>query len=147
MNGTQAGDQFQVHFENERSYGRIVCREPYEQTFPDSPFIAYCVEWDNGETDRLSAWDMEPCTPDDHHGVAGPSTSSTGVRARNRGSSSSSRRAGTRNTLAATSEPLYAPVESDWPLGPAEEEKKRIVAGLSQVCLALRCVALRVGTS
>lgn len=38
--------------------GEIVSSSLEDQ--PDSPFLCYEIKWDNGETERMSPWDLEP---------------------------------------------------------------------------------------
>lgn len=40
--------------------GKIVSKSTASEDFPDSPFLCYEIEWDTGEQERMSPWDMEP---------------------------------------------------------------------------------------
>ncbi|CAG0918143.1 unnamed protein product [Notodromas monacha] len=106
------GDRFCVDFDGDRSFGVIVGQDPYEPEVPSSPFCGFCVRWDHGEMDRLSAWDMEPCPPE-----------------------SESRRYSSRRTAVTprTSTPYYVPATGDWPHGNVDSEKTRIGFILKQV--------------
>ncbi|XP_077198828.1 bromodomain and WD repeat-containing protein 1 isoform X2 [Paroedura picta] len=56
----QPHDHFRSIIDDAWWFGTVLSQEPYQPQYPDSPFQCYCVKWDNGETERLSPWDMEP---------------------------------------------------------------------------------------
>lgn len=54
------GDRFRCIIDDAWWLGTIERHEPHLQRYPESDFLCYTVQWDNGETERLSPWDMEP---------------------------------------------------------------------------------------
>ncbi|GLD57098.1 bromodomain and WD repeat-containing protein 3-like isoform X1, partial [Lates japonicus] len=60
----QPNDRFRSVIDDAWWFGTIVCQEPYQPEYPDSLFQCFKVRWDNGETEKLSPWDVEPI-PDD----------------------------------------------------------------------------------
>ena len=40
--------------------GTISSVEPFQEEFQDSMFQCINVAWDNGETEKMSPWDLEP---------------------------------------------------------------------------------------
>ncbi|XP_044761682.1 bromodomain and WD repeat-containing protein 1 [Coccinella septempunctata] len=52
------GDKFRCMIYDEWWIGEIISSSLEEQ--PDSPFLCYEIKWDNGETERMSPWDLEP---------------------------------------------------------------------------------------
>ena len=44
--------------------GEVMKQEPFSEEFSNSYWQCYHVTWDDGATDQLSPWDMEPVPPD-----------------------------------------------------------------------------------
>ncbi|KAJ4923250.1 hypothetical protein JOQ06_026355, partial [Pogonophryne albipinna] len=60
----QPNDRFRSVIDDAWWFGMIVCQEPYQSEYPDSLFQCFKVRWDNGETEKLSPWDVEPIQDD-----------------------------------------------------------------------------------
>ena len=45
-------------------HGTISSLEPFDKDFPNSLFQSINVEWDNGEMEKMSPWDLEPIDED-----------------------------------------------------------------------------------
>ncbi|KAL8619065.1 hypothetical protein ACOMHN_020763 [Nucella lapillus] len=54
------GDRFRSMIDDQWWMGKIEGQSPLKNMFPDSMFQCFNVQWDNGEFERLSPWDMEP---------------------------------------------------------------------------------------
>ncbi|XP_031437768.1 LOW QUALITY PROTEIN: PH-interacting protein [Clupea harengus] len=55
----QIGDRFRSVIDDAWWFGTIESQEPYQALYPDSLFQCYNVCWDNGDTEKMSPWDME----------------------------------------------------------------------------------------
>uniref|UniRef100_G1K3G9 Mitochondrial inner membrane protease ATP23 homolog n=1 Tax=Xenopus tropicalis TaxID=8364 RepID=G1K3G9_XENTR len=53
------GDRFRSVIDDAWWFGTIESQEPLHQDYPDSLFQCYNVCWDNGDTEKMSPWDME----------------------------------------------------------------------------------------
>uniref|UniRef100_A0A673MR98 PH-interacting protein-like n=1 Tax=Sinocyclocheilus rhinocerous TaxID=307959 RepID=A0A673MR98_9TELE len=53
------GDRFRAVIDDAWWFGTIESQEPYQAEYPDSLFQCYNVCWDNGDTEKMSPWDME----------------------------------------------------------------------------------------
>ncbi|KAL7865002.1 hypothetical protein AOLI_G00164220 [Acnodon oligacanthus] len=53
------GDRFRSVIDDAWWFGTIESQEPYQTEYPDSLFQCYNVCWDNGDTEKMSPWDME----------------------------------------------------------------------------------------
>ncbi|MGH0175634.1 UNVERIFIED_CONTAM: hypothetical protein FKN15_071060 [Acipenser sinensis] len=53
------GDRFRSVIDDAWWFGTIESREPFQAQYPDSSFQCYNVCWDNGDTEKMSPWDME----------------------------------------------------------------------------------------
>nr|XP_022292305.1 bromodomain and WD repeat-containing protein 3-like isoform X1 [Crassostrea virginica] len=107
-----AGDRFRSMIDDAWWFGTIASQSPYEAFYPDSMFQCFMVNWDNGETERLSPWDMEPV--DQNHLPA-------------------------RNESCVPVQPeelrslMYTPVEGEWPTCGRDAECNRIAHGMESV--------------
>ena len=54
------GSRFRSKIDGMYWYGMVRGREPFSPDLPGSPWQCYRVEWDDGATDQLSPWDMDP---------------------------------------------------------------------------------------
>eukprot|EP00057_Strongylocentrotus_purpuratus_P011327 XP_011665801.1 PREDICTED: PH-interacting protein [Strongylocentrotus purpuratus] len=54
------GDRFRAMIDDAWWQGTIVAHSPLDPEHPDSLFQCYLVDWDNGECERMSPWDLEP---------------------------------------------------------------------------------------
>ena len=54
------GSRFHSRIDGMYWYGEVLGREPFCPAHPSSLWQCYRVKWDDGATDQLSPWDMEP---------------------------------------------------------------------------------------
>ncbi|XP_072296250.1 PH-interacting protein [Eucyclogobius newberryi] len=108
------GDRFRSVIDDAWWFGTIESQEPYQPEYPDSLFLCYSVCWDNGDTEKMSPWDMEPVPDDasfpDELGLSVPLTAEE------------------------HRELLYVPVEGEWGCRPRAEECDRIIKAIDQLC-------------
>uniref|UniRef100_A0A4W6D1F9 Bromodomain and WD repeat domain containing 1 n=1 Tax=Lates calcarifer TaxID=8187 RepID=A0A4W6D1F9_LATCA len=109
----QPNDRFRSVIDDAWWFGTIVCQEPYQPEYPDSLFQCFKVRWDNGETEKLSPWDVEPI-PDD---AQQPETEGGGIPV----------------TADEMSELMYKPLPGEWGERSRDEECERIIAGIDQL--------------
>ncbi|XP_042342206.1 bromodomain and WD repeat-containing protein 3 isoform X2 [Plectropomus leopardus] len=109
----QPNDRFRSVIDDAWWFGMIVCQEPYQPEYPDSLFQCFKVKWDNGETEKLSPWDVEPI-PDD---AQQPETEGGGIPV----------------TAEEMSELMYKPLPGEWGERSRDAECERIVAGIDQL--------------
>ena len=62
----EVGSHFSSVIEGSRWKGCVLSREPFSSDVAESHWQCYRVEWEDGATDLLSPWDMEP--PEDNTG-------------------------------------------------------------------------------
>ena len=55
-----AGDRFRSMIDGMYWYGTVLGQEPFNPAFPSSYWQCHRVKWDDGATDQLSPWDMQP---------------------------------------------------------------------------------------
>ncbi|XP_062620168.1 bromodomain and WD repeat-containing protein 3-like isoform X2 [Saccostrea cucullata] len=108
----KAGDRFRSMIDDAWWFGTIVSQSPYEAIYPDSMFQCFIVNWDNGETERLSPWDMEPV---DQNHLPARNESSVPVQPEELGSL------------------MYTPVEGEWPSCGRDAECDRIAHGMESI--------------
>ncbi|KAG7250734.1 hypothetical protein CRUP_005679, partial [Coryphaenoides rupestris] len=94
-------------------FGTIVCQEPYQSQYPDSHFQCFKVRWDNGETEKLSPWDVEPISDNDQQ----PEMEGGGIAV----------------TAEEMSELMYKPLPGEWGDHRRDEECERIIGALDQL--------------
>ncbi|KAM7399553.1 hypothetical protein PAMP_018818 [Pampus punctatissimus] len=109
----QPNDRFRSVIDDAWWFGTIVCQEPYQPEYPDSLFQCFKVRWDNGETEKLSPWDVEPI-PDD---AQQPETEGGGIPV----------------TAEEMCELMYKPLQGEWGERSRHEECERIIAGINQL--------------
>uniref|UniRef100_A0A8C2X6Z8 Bromodomain and WD repeat domain containing 1 n=1 Tax=Cyclopterus lumpus TaxID=8103 RepID=A0A8C2X6Z8_CYCLU len=109
----QPNDRFRSVIDDAWWFGIIVCQEPYQAEYPDSLFQCFKVRWDNGETEKLSPWDVEPI-PDD---AQQPEMEGGGIPV----------------TPDETSELMYKPLPGEWGESSRDAECERIVSGIDQL--------------
>ncbi|XP_060761728.1 bromodomain and WD repeat-containing protein 3 isoform X2 [Neoarius graeffei] len=109
----RSNDHFRSVIDDAWWFGTIVCQEPYQSEYPDSHFQCFKVRWDNGETEKLSPWDIEaiPENARRPEAVGGCVPITDEERA----------------------DILYKPHENEWGGRSREEECARIVAGIDQL--------------
>uniref|UniRef100_A0A8D2LLB9 Bromodomain and WD repeat domain containing 1 n=1 Tax=Varanus komodoensis TaxID=61221 RepID=A0A8D2LLB9_VARKO len=109
----QPCDRFRSIIDDAWWFGTVLSQEPYQLQYPDSPFQCYSVKWDNGETERLSPWDMEPIPENvDQPEELGASVSVTAEE---------------------MSKLLYKPQKGEWQGKSQDEECERIISGIDQL--------------
>uniref|UniRef100_A0A674MP06 Pleckstrin homology domain interacting protein n=1 Tax=Takifugu rubripes TaxID=31033 RepID=A0A674MP06_TAKRU len=110
----QWSDRFRSVIDDAWWFGTIESQEPYQPQYPDSLFLCYNVCWDNGDTEKMSPWDMEP-VPDDatFPDELGTSVPLTGEEQK---------------------ELLYVPLEGEWGCQSRAEECERIIKAIDQLC-------------
>ncbi|EPQ04764.1 PH-interacting protein [Myotis brandtii] len=107
------GDRFRSVIDDAWWFGTIESQEPLQHEYPDSLFQCYNVCWDNGDTEKMSPWDMElipnnAVFPEE----LGTSVPLTDVECRSL---------------------IYKPLDGEWGSNPRDEECERIVAGVNQL--------------
>ncbi|XP_061483645.1 bromodomain and WD repeat-containing protein 1 isoform X3 [Rhineura floridana] len=110
----QPNDRFRSIIDDAWWFGTVLSQEPYQPQYPDSPFQCYSVKWDNGETERLSPWDMEPIPENvvDQPVELGASVSVTAEE---------------------MAKLLYKPQKGEWQGRSQGEECERIITGIDQL--------------
>ncbi|XP_076874728.1 PH-interacting protein isoform X2 [Brachyhypopomus gauderio] len=107
------GDRFRSVIDDAWWFGTIESQEPYQVEYPDSLFLCYNVCWDNGDTEKMSPWDMEEIPNEavfpDELGLSVPLTQEE------------------QKAL------LYRPLEGEWGLRTRDEECQRIIGGIEQL--------------
>ncbi|XP_023596173.1 PH-interacting protein isoform X5 [Trichechus manatus latirostris] len=107
------GDRFRSVIDDAWWFGTIESQEPLQPEYPDSLFQCYNVCWDNGDTEKMSPWDMElipnnAVFPEE----LGTSVPLTDVECRSL---------------------IYKPLDGEWGSNPRDEECERIVRGINQL--------------
>ncbi|XP_066526500.1 PH-interacting protein isoform X2 [Hoplias malabaricus] len=107
------GDRFRSVIDDAWWFGTIESQEPYQSEYPDSLFQCYNVCWDNGDTEKMSPWDMEEIPNEamfpDELGQSMPLTTEE------------------HKAL------LYRPLEGEWGSCSRDEECERIINGIDQL--------------
>ncbi|XP_030599771.1 bromodomain and WD repeat-containing protein 3 [Archocentrus centrarchus] len=109
----QPNDRFRSVIDDAWWFGTIICQEPYQPDYPDSLFQCFKVKWDNGETEKLSPWDVEPIQDDAQQ----PDTEGGGVPV----------------TAEEMRELMYKPLPGEWGERSRDDECERIIAGIDQL--------------
>ncbi|XP_069743525.1 PH-interacting protein isoform X2 [Narcine bancroftii] len=107
------GDRFRSVIDDAWWFGTIESQEPLQPDYPDSLFQCYNVCWDNGDTEKMSPWDMEVIPPD----AVFPTEPGSSVPL----------------TGAEHKVQLYKSQEGEWGCRKRDEECDRINAGISQL--------------
>uniref|UniRef100_A0AAQ6APR3 PH-interacting protein n=1 Tax=Amphiprion ocellaris TaxID=80972 RepID=A0AAQ6APR3_AMPOC len=108
------GDRFRSVIDDAWWFGTIESQEPYQSQYQDSLFQCYNVCWDNGDTEKMSPWDMEPI-PDDATFPEELGMSVPLVEAEQK-------------------ELLYVPLDGEWGCRTRAEECERIIKAIDQLC-------------
>uniref|UniRef100_A0A669DDT3 Bromodomain and WD repeat domain containing 1 n=1 Tax=Oreochromis niloticus TaxID=8128 RepID=A0A669DDT3_ORENI len=112
----QPNDRFRSVIDDAWWFGTIICQEPYQPEYPDSLFQCFKVKWDNGETEKLSPWDVEPIQ-DDGTKAPQPDTEGGGIPV----------------TAEEMRELMYKPLPGEWGERSRDEECERVIAGIDQL--------------
>ncbi|XP_068137626.1 PH-interacting protein isoform X2 [Hyperolius riggenbachi] len=107
------GDRFRSVIDDAWWFGTIESQEPLQPDYPDSLFQCYNVCWDNGDTEKMSPWDMElipnnAVFPEE----LGTSVPLTEIEVRSL---------------------LYRSLEGEWGCRSRDQECQRIIAGINQL--------------
>uniref|UniRef100_A0A3Q2CXB8 PH-interacting protein n=1 Tax=Cyprinodon variegatus TaxID=28743 RepID=A0A3Q2CXB8_CYPVA len=105
-------DRFRSVIDDAWWFGTIESQEPYQLQYPDSLFQCYNV-WDNGDTEKMSPWDME-LIPDESF----PDELGTSVPL----------------TEEEQKDLLYVPQDGEWGCRTRAEECERIIKAIDQLC-------------
>uniref|UniRef100_A0A3B3QSS9 Pleckstrin homology domain interacting protein n=1 Tax=Paramormyrops kingsleyae TaxID=1676925 RepID=A0A3B3QSS9_9TELE len=105
-------DRFRSVIDDAWWFGTIESQEPFQSQYPDSLFQCYNV-WDNGDTEKMSPWDMEVIPNDVFPDELGQSVPLTEEEHR---------------------QLLYVPLEGEWGSRTRNEECERIIAGIDRLC-------------
>lgn len=106
------GERFRCTIDDGWWMGQITSRDPFSNEYPDSLFVCFHIQWDSGETERMSPWDMEPV---DNNRVPAEVGGVYPVLPEELQSM------------------LYQPSSDEWPRGDRDGTCRRIVAGLEEV--------------
>ncbi|CAL8350910.1 unnamed protein product [Lota lota] len=106
-------DRFRSVIDDAWWFGSILCQEPYQTSYPDSHFQCFKVKWDNGETEKLSPWDVERISDNAQQ----PETEGGGIPV----------------TAEEMSELMYKPLPGEWGDRCRDEECERIIAAIDQL--------------
>ncbi|KAJ8355742.1 hypothetical protein SKAU_G00185360 [Synaphobranchus kaupii] len=118
------GDRFRSVIDDAWWFGTIESQEPFQTQYPDSLFQCYNVCWDNGDTEKMSPWDMEVIPSD---GQADPlSVPPPALFPDELGLSVPLSEEEHR-------ELLYVPLEGEWGSQTRNDECERIIAGIDQL--------------
>ncbi|XP_010765479.1 bromodomain and WD repeat-containing protein 1, partial [Notothenia coriiceps] len=109
----QPNDRFRSVIDDAWWFGMIVCQEPYQSEYPDSLFQCFKVRWDNGETEKLSPWDVEPIQDD----APQPELEGGGIPV----------------TEEEMRELMYKPLPGEWGERSRDAECERIIAAIDQL--------------
>ncbi|XP_061575074.1 bromodomain and WD repeat-containing protein 3 isoform X3 [Cololabis saira] len=107
-------DRFRSVIDDAWWFGTFICQEPYQPEYSDSLFQCFKVRWDNGETEKLSPWDVEPIQDE---AAQEPEMEGGGVPV----------------TADEMKELMYKPLPGEWGERSRDEECERIVAGINQL--------------
>ncbi|MGH0169074.1 UNVERIFIED_CONTAM: hypothetical protein FKN15_072328 [Acipenser sinensis] len=109
----QCGTKFRSIIDDAWWFGTVESQQPFQQEYPDSLFQCYTVQWDNGEREKMSPWDMDPI-PDE---APLPDAVGDGVPV-------------TEEELKAL---LYSPQEGEWGARTRDEECERVLRGIDDL--------------
>ncbi|KAL0967139.1 hypothetical protein UPYG_G00248290 [Umbra pygmaea] len=107
------GDRFRSVIDDAWWFGTIEDQEPFQHEYPDSLFQCYNVCWDNGDTEKMSPWDMETI-PDE---VVFPEELGQSVPL----------------TEEEKKDLLYVPLEGEWGSATRNHECQRIINAIDQL--------------
>ncbi|XP_033101497.1 bromodomain and WD repeat-containing protein 3-like, partial [Anneissia japonica] len=110
----KAGDRFRAMIDDAWWLGTIASQEPFQEDYPDSMFQCFNVNWDNGEKEKMSPWDLEPLDEDNIPEEVGGSVPLNDEELR---------------------QMLYSPENGEWGKRDQDTECDRIIAGIDQVLL------------
>ncbi|KAL7987940.1 hypothetical protein Chor_006859 [Crotalus horridus] len=107
------GDRFRSVIDDAWWFGTIESQEPLQPDYPDSLFQCYNVCWDNGDTEKMSPWDMEPIP----NNAVFPEELGTSVPLTDTESRSL----------------IYKPLDGEWGSRTRDDECERIISGINQL--------------
>uniref|UniRef100_A0A8D0GIV0 Pleckstrin homology domain interacting protein n=1 Tax=Sphenodon punctatus TaxID=8508 RepID=A0A8D0GIV0_SPHPU len=107
------GDRFRSVIDDAWWFGTIESQEPLQPDYPDSLFQCYNVCWDNGDTEKMSPWDMEVIP----NNAVFPEELGTSVPL----------------TDAESRALISKPLDGEWGSRTRDEDCERIIAGINQL--------------
>ncbi|BFZ25162.1 hypothetical protein BsWGS_28200 [Bradybaena similaris] len=107
--GWKPGMRFRSMIDDQWWLGAIRSQQPLNPEFDDSLFQCFTVQWDNGEYEKISPWDMEPIDPKRKPAVVGGGVDVT------------------QDEYKAL---LYVPKKTEWTSCGREAESQRLIRGL-----------------
>ncbi|XP_076110194.1 uncharacterized protein LOC143078989 isoform X2 [Mytilus galloprovincialis] len=108
----KTGDRFRSMIHDAWWMGSIKEQFPFQEEHPDSMFQCFLVHWDNGETEKISPWDMEPiadCSMPEDPGGGVPVTQDEIISL------------------------MYTPSAGEWPSCSRDQECDRIIRGMEMI--------------
>ncbi|XP_073482941.1 PH-interacting protein isoform X2 [Aquarana catesbeiana] len=124
------GDRFRSVIDDAWWFGTIESQEPLQSQYPDSLFQCYNVCWDNGDTEKMSPWDMELIPNNACQSLNVVCTSFTGdpatVFPEELGTSVPLTEIEVRSLL-------YRTLDGEWGCRSRDEECERIIDGINQL--------------
>ncbi|KAM6954193.1 LOW QUALITY PROTEIN: PH-interacting protein [Aplochiton taeniatus] len=111
------GDRFRSVIDDAWWFGTIESQEPFQPQYPDSMFQCYNVCWDNGDTEKMSPWDMEPIPNEDD--AAFPDELGLSVPL----------------TEEEQRQLLYVPMEGEWGSRKRPQECERVIKAIDQLIM------------
>jgi hypothetical protein len=125
----RAKDKFRCIIDDVWWIGVIEAKKPFQDEYPDSNFQCLQITWDNGESEQLSPWDLEPLCGTNARKAKTASASSACT-------STSLNNANSVEGLPVTAEELKSMLYSDeeeWPGDGRDSECERILKGLQKI--------------
>ncbi|XP_060608929.2 PH-interacting protein isoform X1 [Anolis sagrei] len=124
------GDRFRSVIDDAWWFGTIESQEPLQPDYPDSLFQCYNVCWDNGDTEKMSPWDMEPIP---NNGMCLLSPRSTERRQNLLSVFPEELGTSVPLTSAESRSLIYKPLDGEWGSRSRDDECERIISGINQL--------------
>lgn len=106
------GDKFRCMIDDGWWVGKISSKSSLSDEYPDSLFMCYEIQWDNGEAERMSPWDLEPIREDRLPETVGEAVPVLPDEIQSI---------------------LYQPTMEEWPRGDRNTTCRRIISGLDKM--------------
>lgn len=110
-------DRFKCIIDDIWYVGQIESKKPLDELYPDSPFQCLCVNWQTGESEQFSPWDLEPVCGVNSRKSKCPAQTDPPIN-------------GEQVTLDEMKSLLYVPNGQEWPTLGRDYECERILTGL-----------------
>ncbi|XP_042316498.1 PH-interacting protein isoform X4 [Sceloporus undulatus] len=124
------GDRFRSVIDDAWWFGTIESQEPLQSDYPDSLFQCYNVCWDNGDTEKMSPWDMEPIP---NNGMCLLSPRCTERRQNLLSVFPEELGTSVPLTSAESRSLIYKPLDGEWGSRSRDDECERIISGINQL--------------